>query len=51
MKKYHMELYFAMQEILDEPVLVEENELPPQIEIEEDMPLNATDKAWMWKLC
>jgi hypothetical protein len=36
-----------MQEILDEPVFVEENELPPLIEIEEDMPLNELDKAWI----
>jgi hypothetical protein len=36
-----------MQEILDEPVSVEENELPPQIEIEEDMPLDEFDKAWI----
>lgn len=36
-----------MQEILDEPVFVEENELPPPIETEEDMPLDEFDKAWI----
>jgi hypothetical protein len=36
-----------MQETLDELVSIEENGLPPLTEIEEDMPLDEFDKAWI----
>ena len=36
-----------MQTVLDYEAIVEENELPPQIENEEDMALNEVDKAWI----